>query len=70
MYLTLLFTKCTSCLSCYYRPLLYSIISNYVKDNRPSSPPRQRSHGAFLQQLESEIGKIIKIDEKIISTLL
>jgi hypothetical protein len=56
---SLLFLNCTSCLSWYCRPLLYSIISNYIKDNRPSSPSRQRTHGAFLQQLESEIGKII-----------
>lgn len=36
-------------------PLLYSIISNHLRENRPSSPSRQRPHGAFLQQLESEL---------------
>ena len=41
------------------RPLLYGIISNYLRENRPSSPSRQRPHGAFLQQLESELGEIV-----------
>lgn len=41
------------------RPLLYGIISNYLRENRPSSPSRQRPQGAFLQQLESELGEIV-----------
>uniref|UniRef100_K1QQL5 Centrosomal protein 20 n=1 Tax=Magallana gigas TaxID=29159 RepID=K1QQL5_MAGGI len=36
-------------------PLLYSIISNHLRENRPSSPSRHCPHGAFLQQLESEL---------------